>query len=152
MLSQTKAMNKWRDLFLKNVPCLIGVETKIWYQSNLHSKKITKLTSSSERLQSSHFAHKAISLTINWLREGVDHWRNLRRVELINAMLFRQGKSESQEVYVQIWIKVGQTFMERLRVSSVHIERFVGRSKSTHQKYLHLWIKRTQKSCLRQQN
>lgn len=86
MLSQTKAINKWRDLFLKNVPCHIGVETKISYQRNLHSKKITKQTSSSERLQSSHSSHKAISLTINWLREGVDHWRNLRRTELMNAI------------------------------------------------------------------
>lgn len=86
MLSQTKAINKWRDLFLKNVPCHIGVETKIWYQSNLHSKKITKLTSSSERLQSSQSSPKAISLTINWLREGVDHWRNLRRAELMNVL------------------------------------------------------------------
>ena len=68
----------------------------------------------------------------------MDHWRNPRRAELMNAMLFRQGQSESQEVYVQIGTKVGQTFMERLRVSSVYIERFVGRSKSTHQKYLHL--------------
>lgn len=98
MLSQTQEKNKSRDQFLKNVPCHIGVETKIWYQNNLHSEKIHQGDCRVVIPHTKSFLTQ--SLTINWLREGVDHWRNLRRAEFSNERYFvRENQSHKKFMY-----------------------------------------------------